>query len=739
MKLLSKLKVVLPMLLATFVIFSCGDSDSEEAVPSLSTDAGSEGLRFASSQSDQKTLTVTCNMSWEIENLPTWLSASKRSGDSGTTTITLTTNSANTTSAELRDQLVLKAGDVTEAISVSQESPYLSVNVEVVNEVLLAYGFAGRVKFGDKTTAFSWQIYKKSVYPNMSDNKIEAESASWTFVRKTSTGVQTIDYNQCEPSTDYKLVIFPYSENNQRGEKFVYDFKTKSASDQPQATISDVAANVQDGNKTYYTWKVSTNQYSSKYYTYVCASNSRFPTYERAEQLQGIDSIKRGALIALYMDTERQQDQTEGHIPSPSFNSDTHEWFFAPASGNGTQRFEKHSDDRFLEIVTWAENVNGVLSGIVSDVIVDLGGTTNYTLEVTPASLSFDSKASTTNVTVTSNDSWSVSSDATWCSVTPASASENGTISIYVTANTSGSDRSATITVKGNNSGISRTIGVTQAGGGGGRTSNCETHLSAPVTFTDGMVTAYAFDSDVAQFYMKVFTQSYYLQLKNDEDQLVELLKDDNEPDTPEEWEGYIMMWQGSFYTPATNYYWVSVSYDKDGNRGPVVAEPFITNSESLHKATLSNLKLGTNNSGEAAWTFNVSLDNGATGYYIYKYDGSDYIDVNEHYLAYWMYEDIANGDITSTYSYTNVAWTKDSETITSILTYAINSKKKVGNHSCARSTSSSNVKANVRINNTYSPIVRNRRVMKVNSTERISAKSPKSFRGVPYRFEGTR
>lgn len=92
---------------------------------------------------------------------------------------------------------------------------------------------------------------------------------------------------------------------------------------------------------------------------------------------------------------------------------------------------------------------------------LDGGGTTTYTLSVGQMSLSTTPAGEMKNVTITSNDSWTVSSNQSWCTVSPTSGSNNGTIQITTSKNSSSSSRSATVTVKGTNSG-SKTITVSQ-------------------------------------------------------------------------------------------------------------------------------------------------------------------------------------------------------------------------------------------------------------------------------------
>ena len=100
-------------------------------------------------------------------------------------------------------------------------------------------------------------------------------------------------------------------------------------------------------------------------------------------------------------------------------------------------------------------------SGITRTISVTQAGV-SYNLTVNPSSLSYTAAGESKTVTVTSNTSWTATSSAGWLTVSPASGSNNGTITAVAAANTSSSQRTATITVSG--SGITRTISVTQAG-----------------------------------------------------------------------------------------------------------------------------------------------------------------------------------------------------------------------------------------------------------------------------------
>lgn len=71
-------------------------------------------------------------------------------------------------------------------------------------------------------------------------------------------------------------------------------------------------------------------------------------------------------------------------------------------------------------------------------------------IDVSTPSIEVYSDAATNEVTVTSNQKWTVSSSAAeWCIVTPASGANNGIIKVEVKANESIIEREASITIKG--------------------------------------------------------------------------------------------------------------------------------------------------------------------------------------------------------------------------------------------------------------------------------------------------
>ena len=88
---------------------------------------------------------------------------------------------------------------------------------------------------------------------------------------------------------------------------------------------------------------------------------------------------------------------------------------------------------------------------------------TGASLTVDPAELSFDQTGGKKSVTVRSNVGWKASSSATWCKVSPAEGSGDGTLTVQAEPNTTTDERTATLSITDGNQ-IVRTVTVKQTG-----------------------------------------------------------------------------------------------------------------------------------------------------------------------------------------------------------------------------------------------------------------------------------
>lgn len=106
--------------------------------------------------------------------------------------------------------------------------------------------------------------------------------------------------------------------------------------------------------------------------------------------------------------------------------------------------------------------VKGDNSGIIRT--ISISQDENYTLTVSPESISSDYKGKKATIYVESNDDWTVSTSHGWFSVNKQNGSRNDSFTVTITERTSTTNHEGTITVTGVNSGITRAIKVTQTG-----------------------------------------------------------------------------------------------------------------------------------------------------------------------------------------------------------------------------------------------------------------------------------
>lgn len=93
------------------------------------------------------------------------------------------------------------------------------------------------------------------------------------------------------------------------------------------------------------------------------------------------------------------------------------------------------------------------------------GETITYHTTATSTPLSFKPSAtSPQTIAVTSNEAWSAKSNALWCTVAPENGSNNDSVTVTVTENTSTTERQAVITIKGTVSNDQTEVTVTQEG-----------------------------------------------------------------------------------------------------------------------------------------------------------------------------------------------------------------------------------------------------------------------------------
>lgn len=87
---------------------------------------------------------------------------------------------------------------------------------------------------------------------------------------------------------------------------------------------------------------------------------------------------------------------------------------------------------------------------------------TNEHISVFSSSLQLPGVENETELSITANCNWDVSSDVDWITVEPSSGNGNGTVTISVGMNTTGSDRTGTVFVRNEKKTLEKKVRVTQ-------------------------------------------------------------------------------------------------------------------------------------------------------------------------------------------------------------------------------------------------------------------------------------
>jgi (4-O-methyl)-D-glucuronate---lignin esterase len=154
------------------------------------------------------------------------------------------------------------------------------------------------------------------------------------------------------------------------------------------------------------------------------------------------------------------------NITAPSWTWAQFPNTFSLSAGSHTLTFAYREDGARLDkinITTSATAPTGV--GSTASNLCSTGGAT---LSVAPSAVNVAAAANSTGTfNITSNTSWTVTDNQSWLTVSPASGSNNGTVTVTAQQNTGASARTAAVTVSA--TGVpSQTVTVTQSGSGGG-------------------------------------------------------------------------------------------------------------------------------------------------------------------------------------------------------------------------------------------------------------------------------
>lgn len=325
---LSKLLVFTLLFGALFASCSSHDDDLEGTELSVNV----YDLILGAEANSTSTFTITCNESWNITNIPSWISLSSTRGGAGNSTITVTTTSTNNESSSDRmGQFTITAKDETIIIDVTQKSA-LSAGCKVTptNIVTLTNGIAFDFTFGKNVSYYYYGYIEQDRAGIMTDAEI-IQFALDNFNRYVPNddhiGVLTNLYS----NTNHCIICFAYDNKGNRGDISKVVVKTnKEVANRAYVNIGNITYSAD-----YWLWSTSKGGYTSKYYQSIWTGDNAL-----------IVSSFAPVEIAWWMKSFIDND--EDYLPILNDES-----WQAP-----------RNDSNFF-VAAWAMDANGTLAGMI--------------------------------------------------------------------------------------------------------------------------------------------------------------------------------------------------------------------------------------------------------------------------------------------------------------------------------------------------------------------------------------
>ena len=446
---------------------------------------------------------------WEVtQEDPSFLNITPSFGSGGKVTVTLTAEMSQSGMQE-SERIKFNNGIDTIYLRVSQDPhPTVECYAEPTEVLDMAKGIACGVKIGNSCASYYIALYEESRANMLSDDELREDIKKKSdkmyypnYPENSPDGRYGTDYqdvlawyHDIHPNTKYVIVTCPYTSDGEEGAVYRKPVTTKNDKLQPQVVLSEITPETTN-NGDFWKWSTSMEYNCQCYLVYACVSEDLFPSFQRDD-----NGVVLAWEIHKYRKILKEDDVTAVNFNSASKNAARCREYIYPKLTNNTKMvdLERKSYDKYLEVVILAYHKSdnfetAELSGVVTDVKFDISAEPTpsdpisnldielngyqddvcmdeevpvSTLEINTNSLFFTAAPETKSLTLTGNDSWSVTSKPTWCTASPNSGVGSSTIKVTSTKNTTTEKRTGSIVIEGEKSQKRFTVSVTQEPGG---------------------------------------------------------------------------------------------------------------------------------------------------------------------------------------------------------------------------------------------------------------------------------
>lgn len=171
-------------------------------------------IYFTSKEGESAELKITTQTAWKITDVPSWLNVNQQGN--GTTTIKITTKSANETDEPRTAELKVSAGDKISTVTVTQEAGKPVCYVEPINIVALYDEICFELSATSNVNTFKFGYFEEDEYKRLTEKEIIA------YVEEGEMNKFADDYiffpSGFNDNTKYYICTIAYDENGDAGE-----------------------------------------------------------------------------------------------------------------------------------------------------------------------------------------------------------------------------------------------------------------------------------------------------------------------------------------------------------------------------------------------------------------------------------------------------------------------------------------------------------------------------------------
>ena len=456
------------LLIMTFLSACSSDSEpfGEKKAAQSQLRVSTSNVSFDLTREDKVNIIAPEDLTWEAYSDASWISLDKEYG-TGSSIVTISTTQDNPSTKPRSGNISLRSGRYNRSanIEVTQEGTYLNVSKDEIEFVTKSDNKSITI-----TSNASWTIKSKPTWITVSPSygtigsstvSINASANPNEYDREGSITIQNIATTKTvkvkQPRVTLQASINPNKTFEPAASKAVISVTSNSEwTIRSTASWCTLSKAYGSGNGTIDV-SISENQTSSARTAYI---------YVESGNISKIITIKQNS-IELSVSPSSLNFLKAGGSQSISITSNSSWTITSNQSWCTVSKYSGTGNISNINVsvssntgTTSRKAILSIKSGtITKEVIVNQDG---ITFTISPTSMSFDCSSSSKVLSITSNSSWSASSNRTWCTVSRSSGTGNASISISVNANTSSSSRSATVTIKSGT--LTKEVSVYQEG-----------------------------------------------------------------------------------------------------------------------------------------------------------------------------------------------------------------------------------------------------------------------------------